>query len=370
MLNPDAAKRITAAEARTDPWLRPDKSVPAARAMPPPKELFAPSVPAMAATFLPGTAPYAFVNDEGTDVGFGKEEAESVFTRMDERTMARMHEMGFDTKKTVVALNEDKRNVYTATYYLMANAFERKDGHARPVGAPRDPLHETPPVSEAGGSAPTSPCRGRLSSGQKWSDTMLVQCSEVEFMLRNPVQSQVDLAVTLTAAEAGLVYFDKLKAKAKVLGVMQGTLSQWLLPYGEHTAASQQIAHPTPEAALEAIPELHRAQFELAEVADLIAGANGVRGLVRVKIADDNDIALATDAVEAVGSFYRRVTADADHQGVPAFALFNQQRCFSPKKPSRQVRQAFGHMESGMSDADCMGSGKDDAEREPTIAEQ
>lgn len=60
---------------------------------------------------------------------------------------------------------------------------------------------------------------------------MEVRSTEVEFMLRKPVESDEDMQYTLAAAEAGLIFMDALEAKAKKLGVLRGTLSRWILPY-------------------------------------------------------------------------------------------------------------------------------------------
>ena len=64
-----------------------------------------------------------------------------------------------------------------------------------------------------------------------WSRSMEVRSTEVEFMLRKPVESDEDMQYTLAAAEAGLIFMDALEAKAKKLGVLRGTLSRWILPY-------------------------------------------------------------------------------------------------------------------------------------------
>ena len=46
-----------------------------------------------------------------------------------------------------------------------------------------------------------------------WSRSMEVRCTEVEFMLKNPVTNDDDLNYTLAAAEAGLLFMEQLEAK-------------------------------------------------------------------------------------------------------------------------------------------------------------
>jgi len=145
-------------------------------------------------------------------------------------------------------------------------------------------------------------------------------------MLRKPVNSDEDMNYTLASAEAGLIYLDQVAAKASSLGVLQGTFSQWLLPYGEHTSASEQASRQATSAALAAIPECYRHHFSDKEVAYLIRGANSVRKLIRVKIADDADIRQAYESLKTAVRFYRKVHTDAKRRGVGPFDLLAKQR--------------------------------------------
>ena len=54
----------------------------------------------------------------------------------------------------------------------------------------------------------------------------------------------------------------------------------------------------------------------------LVAGANGVRRLVRIKIADDNDLEQARVALVTTMTFFKRLQAEATRAGVSPFEVF------------------------------------------------
>ena len=126
-------------------------------------------------------------------------------------------------------------------------------------------------------------------------------------MLRRPVESDEDVQYTLASAEAGLLFFEQLEAKAKALGVLRGALSRWILPYDANTHCAQQQSRTRAVLADGAVPEFARDRLTEKEVQYLVRGANSVRRLIRVKIADDADIdqareALATSAATSASS--------------------------------------------------------------------
>ena len=75
---------------------------------------------------------------------------------------------------------------------------------------------------------------------------------------------------------------------SKSLGILRGTLSRWLLPYDSTTSITEQCS--TPHSVMANIPDAIRGRVTERQVRSLVAGANNVRQLVRVKIADDNDL--------------------------------------------------------------------------------
>lgn len=92
---------------------------------------------------------------------------------------------------------------------------------------------------------------------------------------------------------------------AASLNINRGTLSRWLLPFDSNTSISDQqsdvnsVDSNTP-------PEL-KGKITVEQLKYLVSGVNGVRQLVRVKIADDNDLETATAAVRTTTEFLKRL---------------------------------------------------------------
>ncbi len=55
----------------------------------------------------------------------------------------------------------------------------------------------------------------------------------------------------------------------------------------------------------------------------LVAGVNGVRQLVRIKIADDNDLEQARAALKTAADFFKRLQVEADQLHVTSFQLLD-----------------------------------------------
>lgn len=144
-----------------------------------------------------------------------------------------------------------------------------------------------------------------------WTQTMDMRSYEVEFLLRRPLNCDDDIRSTLAAAEAGLFFLDELNEVAASLKINRGTLSRWLLPFDTNTSIAEQssdlssVDENTP-------PEL-KGKITNEQLKFLVGGVNGVRQLVRVKIADDNDLETATAAVRTTTEFLTRlIKAAAD----------------------------------------------------------
>lgn len=165
----------------------------------------------------------------------------------------------------------------------------------------------------------------------RWSATLSSRWAEVEFLLRHSVCSDADLTYAAAAAESGLIFMDRLATKAKQLGVRKGQLSRWLLPYDLETSVAEQRAS-TPGTVKVAMPDELAAQLSDRDVAYLVRGATGVRALVRVKIADDNDLNTARDALLTMATFFRRVSSEAARRGsgCTAFDILQERRQQSP----------------------------------------
>ena len=100
------------------------------------------------------------------------------------------------------------------------------------------------------------------------------------------------------------MYF-QLNHVATALKINRGMLSRWLLPFDVNTVITDQqsdfnsVDDKTP-------PEL-RGKLTPEQLKYLVSGVNGVRQLVRVKIADDNDLETATEAVRTTTIFLNRL---------------------------------------------------------------
>lgn len=158
-----------------------------------------------------------------------------------------------------------------------------------------------------------------------WSRSMELRLNEVEFMLRRPVASNEDIQYTLAAAEAGLLFMEQMEATSRSLGVLVGQLSRWILPFG---SSNQSVADQKSRAreAIENIPQELRHRVNDKEVAYLVRGANSVRKLIRVKIADDNDLMLAKESLTMTALFFRRLCDCATDLGIEPSELLQRKR--------------------------------------------
>ncbi|CAE7457352.1 unnamed protein product [Symbiodinium microadriaticum] len=159
-----------------------------------------------------------------------------------------------------------------------------------------------------------------------WSKTMDMRKGEVELLLRRPINSDEDIQFTLAAAEAGLIFMDEvglfqngglksdacclqLDRVAKSLHMLRGSLSRWLLPYDNNTAITDQIS--SVHSVVASMPDYLRGRLTERQVNYLVSGVNGVRQLIRVKIADDNDLEQAREALQTAVDFLKRLQTDA-----------------------------------------------------------
>lgn len=106
---------------------------------------------------------------------------------------------------------------------------------------------------------------------------------------------------------------------AKSLNVLRGALSRWLLPYDNNTRIETQCS--TPHSVVESMPEEFRGKLTERQVHYLVAGANGVRKLVRIKIADDNDLEQARQALQTINHFFKLVYDQARKFDLSPFQL-------------------------------------------------
>lgn len=109
---------------------------------------------------------------------------------------------------------------------------------------------------------------------------------------------------------------------AKNLNVLRGALSRWILPYDNNTRIESQCS--TPHSVVENMPDEFRGKLTERQVHYLVAGANGVRKLVRVKIADDNDLEQARQALITTNSFFKVLYHQAKKHDMAPFELLTK----------------------------------------------
>lgn len=97
----------------------------------------------------------------------------------------------------------------------------------------------------------------------------------------------------------------QLNDEAKALHVMRGTLSRWLLPYDNNTRIDEQSS--TAASVLDSMPDNLQGKIAERRVHYLVTGLNNVRKLIRVKIADDNDLEQARQALKTTVVFFKEL---------------------------------------------------------------
>mgnify|MGYP001810756020 CR=1 FL=1 len=133
-----------------------------------------------------------------------------------------------------------------------------------------------------------------------------------------------------------------MNSLAKSLHVLRGALSRWLLPFDHNTRIDAQCS--TPHSVLESMPEDFKGKLSerqvglrrhgnssiillicaFRQVHYLVAGANGVRKLVRIKIADDNDLEQARQALMTTNAFFKKLYHQAQKRQLTPFELLKQ----------------------------------------------
>lgn len=104
------------------------------------------------------------------------------------------------------------------------------------------------------------------------------------------------------------------------MNVLRGTLSRWLLPYDQNSRIDEQCS--TPHSVVDNMPDIVRGRISERQVHYLVAGANGVRRLVRIKIADDNDLEQARVALQTTKNFFKKLQAEATKNNLTNFQIF------------------------------------------------
>ena len=176
-------------------------------------------------------------------------------------------------------------------------------------------------TSSSTGASPSAAADQQADEDPDWSRELEIGWSEVSFVLQRPIEREEDLEYTVTAAEAGLLFANQLDAVAKSLQVLRGTLTRWLLPYDQNTSLSEQRS--TPQSVIEHMPDDFRGKLTERQVHYLVAGANSIRKLVRIKIADDNDLEQAKEALKTAIDFFKLLKERASANNKTPFHILS-----------------------------------------------
>lgn len=149
-------------------------------------------------------------------------------------------------------------------------------------------------------------------------DKLSSKWGEIMFLLRRPISNRNDFLTTWKQAVNGVQFLQELEETASELGVQQGTLSRWLLPFDNQTSLKDQAATAPPLGSSELDGLMSTAQRRR-----LVKAAVQLRSLIRVKIADNADLEQAKTSVEAIDIFFGNLKRVADVMGKKPFDLLS-----------------------------------------------
>ena len=142
---------------------------------------------------------------------------------------------------------------------------------------------------------------------------------ELMFLLRKPIIDASVLSSTWQSAMNGVKFLQELTETANDLGVQQGTLSKWLLPFNNQTSLTDQAATAPPLGSSNLDGLMSHAQRRR-----LVSEAVSLRSLIRVKIADNADLEQALVSVQAIDKFMYRVKQTANEMKIEPYVLFQR----------------------------------------------
>jgi len=118
-----------------------------------------------------------------------------------------------------------------------------------------------------------------------------------------------------------------LNALAQKLNVLRGSLTRWLLPF-DHNTRIDEVQSSTLQSVLNNVPEFLQDKIPRNIISDFVFRLNNIRKLVRVKIADDNDLEQARDALKAIVSFFKKLQVSLTQRKEGClFSMFDLLEC-------------------------------------------
>jgi len=188
-----------------------------------------------------------------------------------------------------------------------------------PSGMPNSPLNVSTPArsghSQIG--TPSSAAGRKLNMGEECADVSATGSSAgavselseqwgiLQFLLRDGCEALWDDAAigsTSSRVDSSLSFLVRLEELAKSLNMRKGALSRMLLPFDSETSSGDQ-------ASTAALAPLGSQELEGLipndERRDLVSQAVALRRLIRIKVADCNDIEQARESLRLAGKFLR-----------------------------------------------------------------
>jgi len=142
----------------------------------------------------------------------------------------------------------------------------------------------------------------------------------VQMLLRHPVHSEADLQYVQQASVAADRYLQDIREMAPQVGMRRGQLSKAVLPYGETTSTLDQT-HEENEPETQVLLD---AGITERQIAHLVRDATTLRKLVRVKIADDQDLDQAESAMHELKTFLTGLNSLSQSQRQSEWELLQQ----------------------------------------------
>lgn len=127
---------------------------------------------------------------------------------------------------------------------------------------------------------------------------------EVEFLLRNSIKSQEIYQQLKVNIENSIQFIHSLGLLSKEYHISVGNLIHWILPHNATTKINN-IQSSTYQRVIENLPqELENKNISDDKIKELVQSMNLLCNLIRIKIADENDLEQAKQSLLIIKSFF------------------------------------------------------------------
>mmetsp|Transcript_18855 Transcript_18855/g.27809 ORF Transcript_18855/g.27809 Transcript_18855/m.27809 type:complete len:409 (+) Transcript_18855:102-1328(+) len=148
-------------------------------------------------------------------------------------------------------------------------------------------------------------------------DQIKMRWAEVQFILRENICSDDDIEHVAKSNEKCMAYINLLSSVSEQICVRKGQLSQWLLPFNSETCVKKS---PLTKAK-GCMPSDIASKISSDDMKMLLEGACALRSFLQLKIADDNDINTAKNALLSLNWLLDEVNKAAERKEVSRFEI-------------------------------------------------